>query len=125
MITPIRYLVDFKVSYLVAGRGQANVGGAVFNVESEAARLKREGDSVAALDSMGVTSDDTDAYVLVGGSFDTADALASIFMLEVTDTKLYEGDVAIIAPASEEGPAFDAPSRAMRPPSSVTSPSTL
>jgi hypothetical protein len=74
---------------------------------------------------MGVTSDDADAYVLVGGSFDTADALASIFMLEVTATKLYEGDVAIIAPASEEGPAFDAPSRAMRPPSSVTSPSTL
>ena len=105
-------------------------------IVAEAALLKYEGDGVnvvAALDSVGVTSDDTAAGVivgslvgilggplgvllgagagaLVGGSFDTADALTSTSMLEVMAAKLYEGDVAIIALVSEEEPAFDAAS---------------
>ena len=101
---------------------------------AEAALLKCEGDAIAvvdAFDSAGVTSDDTATGMMVGSflgilggplgvllgagigayvgsTYDAADALNSISLLEATATKLFEGEVAIVALVSEEEPAFDA-----------------
>ena len=102
-------------------------------VVAEAALLKRAGDKFSLIESfdLGVAGDDT-AYGMVMGSFlgilggpvgvlvgsaagalagstlDRADAIDSISMLEVTASKLYDGDVAVIALVDEEEPAFDA-----------------
>ena len=101
---------------------------------AEASLLKREGDAITvadAFDASGVTSDDTAAGVvigslvgilggplgvilgasagaLIGSTYDSADAMDSASMLEVTASKLYDGEVAIVALVQEDEPAFDA-----------------
>jgi len=45
---------------------------------------------------------------LVGNAYDSADAIDSMSMLEVTAAKLYDGETAIVALVQEEEPAFDA-----------------
>ena len=103
-------------------------------VVAEASLLKREGDVITiadAFDAAAITSDDTatgivigslvgilggplgvllgaGAGALIGGSLDSADAVNSASMLEVTTSKLYDGEVAIIALVQEDEPAFDA-----------------
>lgn len=103
-------------------------------VVAEAALLKHEGKQVTiadVFDAVAVTSDDTAAGMVIGSlvgilggplgvllgagagayaglAFDTADAIDSASMLEVTAAKLYEGDVAIVALVEEDEPAFDA-----------------
>ena len=101
---------------------------------AEASLLKREGDNIViaeAFDAAGVTSDDTATGMivgslvgilggplgvllgagtgaLVGGTYDSIDAADSASMLEVTASKLYENEVAIVALVQEDEPAFDA-----------------
>lgn len=101
---------------------------------AEASLLKREGDAIVVadvFDAAAVTSDDTavgivvgslvgilggplgvilgaGAGALVGSTYDSADAMNSISMLEVTAAKLYDGEVAIVALVQEDEPAFDA-----------------
>ncbi|MBR3235901.1 MAG: DUF1269 domain-containing protein [Atopobiaceae bacterium] len=101
---------------------------------AEAALLKRDRDAITvadAFDGAAVTSDDTamgmlvgslvgilggplgvllgaGTGALVGGTFDTADAVDSVSLMEVTAAKLFDGDVAIVALVQEEEPAFDA-----------------
>ncbi|MDO4798234.1 MAG: DUF1269 domain-containing protein [Coriobacteriales bacterium] len=101
---------------------------------AEAALLKREGDNIIVVDSIdavAVTADDTAAGMvigslvgilggpfgvllgaatgaLIGSSLDSADAVNSLSMMEVTAAKLYDGEIAIIALVQEEEPAFDA-----------------
>ena len=101
---------------------------------AEASLLKREGDAITVadvFDASGVTSDDTAAGVvigslvgilggplgvilgasagaLIGSTYDSADAVDSASMLEVTASKLYDGEVAIVALVQEDEPAFDA-----------------
>ncbi|MDO4797552.1 MAG: DUF1269 domain-containing protein [Coriobacteriales bacterium] len=100
----------------------------------EAALLTREGDAIAvkdAIDPAAVTADDTATGMvigtlvgilggpvgvllgagvgaLVGSAYDSADAIDSISMLEVTAAKLFDGEVGIIALVQEDEPAFDA-----------------
>ena len=101
---------------------------------AEASLLKRDGDSIIvadAFDATGVTSDDTatgmiigsligilggplgvllgaGAGALIGSAVDSSDAVDSASMLEVTASKLYDGEVAIVALVQEDEPAFDA-----------------
>ena len=101
---------------------------------AEASLLKREGDAITVadvFDASGVTSDDTAAGVvigslvgilggplgvilgasagaLIGSAYDSADAVDSASMLEITAAKLYDGEVAIVALVQEDEPAFDA-----------------
>lgn len=101
---------------------------------AEASLLKREDDAIVVadvFDAAAVTSDDTavgivvgslvgilggplgvilgaGAGALVGSTYDSADAMNSISMLEVTAAKLYDGEVAIVALVQEDEPAFDA-----------------
>lgn len=101
---------------------------------AEASLLKHEGDSIKiaeAFDAAGVTADDTamgmvvgsivgilggplgvllgaGTGALIGNAYDAADTVDSVSMLEVTATKLYEDEVAIVALVQEEEPAFDA-----------------
>jgi len=103
-------------------------------IVAEAALLKRTGDVVTVADSFdaaGVTSDDTTTGMIVGSlvgilggpfgvllgasvgalaghGFDTADAVDSVSMLEVTASKLYDNECAIVALVQEDEPAFDA-----------------
>lgn len=112
---------------------RANPFGEGYGV-AEAALLKREGDEiklVEAFDAAAVTSDDTAAGViigsivgilggpfgvllgaatggLIGSTYDSADAINTMSMLEVTAAKLYDGDAAIVALVQEDEPAFDA-----------------
>ena len=100
----------------------------------EAALLKREGDAITvidAYDAAAVTADDTavgmvvgsfvgilggplgvllgaSTGALMGNAYDSADAIDSMSMLEVTAAKLYDGETAIVALVQEEEPAFDA-----------------
>lgn len=104
-----------------------------YNV-AEASLLKREGNAIVVadvFDAAAVTSDDTavgivvgslvgilggplgvilgaGAGALVGSTYDSADAMNSISMLEVTAAKLYDDEVAIVALVQEDEPAFDA-----------------
>ena len=101
---------------------------------AEASLLKREGDAIIiadAFDAAAITSDDTatgivigslvgilggplgvllgaGAGALIGGAYDSADTVNSASMLEITASKLYDGEVAIIALVQEDEPAFDA-----------------
>ena len=101
---------------------------------AEASLLKRDGDAIVvvdAFDAAAVTADDTAAGIvigslvgilggplgvilgastgaLIGSAYDSADAIDSVSMLEVTAAKLYDGEVAIVALVQEEEPAFDA-----------------
>ncbi|MBR3313564.1 MAG: DUF1269 domain-containing protein [Atopobiaceae bacterium] len=101
---------------------------------AEASLLKRDGDAIVvvdAFDAAAVTADDTAAGIvigslvgilggplgvilgastgaLIGSAYDSADAIDSVSMLEVTAVKLYDGEVAIVALVQEEEPAFDA-----------------
>ena len=101
---------------------------------AEASLLKREGDAIIvadAFDAAGITSDDTatgmiigsligilggplgvllgaGAGALIGSACDSSDAVDSASMLEVTSSKLYDGEVAIVALVQEDEPAFDA-----------------
>lgn len=103
-------------------------------IVAEAALTKHEGDAIAVVDSfdaVGATSNDTATGMMVGsivgilggplgvllgasigamtGSMlDTADAVDSVSMFEVTALKLYENEAAIIALVQEEEPTFDA-----------------
>lgn len=103
-------------------------------VVAEASLIKCENDAITvveAIDATAVTADDTAAGMLVGSivgilggplgvllgatvgaatgsTFDAADTLNSVSLLEATAAKLYEGDVAIVALVQEEEPAFDA-----------------
>ena len=102
---------------------------------AEASLIKRNGDAIevaGAIDPVGVTSNDSATGLLVGSiigilggplgvllggavggivgsSIDAGDAVDSASMLQVTASKLYEGETAIIALVQEEEPAFDAP----------------
>ena len=102
---------------------------------AEAALLKREDKAinvVETFDAGGVTSDDTatgilvgsivgilggplgillgaGAGALIGSAYDRKDTIDSASMLEVTASKLYDGETAIIALVQEDEPAFDAP----------------
>ena len=101
---------------------------------AEASLLKRDGDAIIvvdAFDAAGVTADDTatgmivgalvgilggplgvllgaSTGALVGSAYDSADAVDSASILEVTAAKLYDGEVAIVALVQEDEPAFDA-----------------
>lgn len=101
---------------------------------AEASLLKRDGDNIVvvdAFDAAAVTSDDTAAGMiigslvgilggplgvilgastgaLIGSAYDSTDAVDSVSMLEVTASKLYDGEVAIVALVQEDEPAFDA-----------------
>lgn len=101
---------------------------------AEASLLKREGDAIIvadAFDAAGVTADDTatglivgslvgilggplgvllgaGAGALIGNTYDAVDAIDSASLLEVTASKLYDGEVAIVALVQEQEPAFDA-----------------
>ena len=101
---------------------------------AEAAQLKREGDEIKIIDvhdAAAVTANDTAMGMVIGSvvgilggplgvllgayaggatgaAFDTADAIDSLSLLEVTAAKLYDGDVAIVALVQEDEPAFDA-----------------
>ena len=103
-------------------------------VLAEAALLKREGDAIIVADSFdaaAITSDDTSAGMVIGalvgilggplgvllgagvGAFigshaDAVDTINSASLLEVAASKLFDGEVAIIALVQEEEPAFDA-----------------
>lgn len=100
---------------------------------AEAALLKCEGDTIVladAFDAAAITSDDTATGMLVGSlvgilggplgvligagtgalvgsSYDRADTIDSLSLLEVTAAKLYDGEVAIVALVQEDEPAFD------------------
>ncbi len=104
-------------------------------VVAEAALLKHAGETIevaGAIDPVGVTSNDSATGLLVGSivgilggplgvllggavggivgsSVDAGDAVDSASMLQVTASKLYEGETAIVALVQEEEPAFDAP----------------
>ena len=104
-------------------------------VVAEAALIKHEGNEVVIadlFDAAAITTDDTAAGMMIGSivgilggplgvllgagagaytglAFDTADAVDSASMLEVTAAKLYEGETAIVALVEEDEPAFDAP----------------
>ena len=103
-------------------------------VVAEAALLKREGDAIGVVDmfdAAGITIDDTNAGVVIGSLVgilggplgvllgasigglagsrnDSIDTINSMSLLEVAASKLFDGEVAIIALVSEEEPAFDA-----------------
>lgn len=103
-------------------------------VVAEASLIKCENDAITVvetIDAAAITADDTAAGMLVGSivgilggplgvllgatvgaatgsTFDAADTLDSLSLLEVTAAKLYEGDVAIVALVQEDEPAFDA-----------------
>ena len=100
----------------------------------EASLLKREDGKIVvadAIDAAAVTADDTatglvigavigllggplgvilgaGAGALIGSAYDSADAIDSVSMLEVTAAKLYDDEVAIVALVREDEPAFDA-----------------
>ena len=104
-----------------------------YNV-AEASLIKREGDTIKVadgFDAAGTSGDDTAAGMvigafvgvlggpigvllgagigsLIGNAKDSKDADDSLSMLEVTVSKLYDGEVAIVALLQEEEPAFDA-----------------
>lgn len=104
-----------------------------YNV-AEASLIKREGDAIKvsdAFDAAGTSGDDTSAGMiigafvgilggplgvllgagvgsLIGSAKDSKDADESLSMLEVTVSKLYDGEVAIVALVQEEEPALDA-----------------
>ena len=105
-----------------------------YNV-AEASLIKREGDAIKVVDGFdaaGTSGDDTAAGMvigafvgilggplgvllgagvgsLIGNAKDAKDADESLSMLEITVSKLYDGEVAIVALVQEEEPAFDAP----------------
>ena len=105
-----------------------------YNV-AEASLIKREGDAIKVVDGFdaaGTSGDDTAAGMvigafigilggplgvllgagvgsLIGNAKDAKDADDSLSMLEITVSKLYDGEVAIVALVQEEEPAFDAP----------------
>lgn len=104
-----------------------------YNV-AEASLIKREGDAIKVVDGFdaaGTSGDDTAAGMvigafvgilggplgvllgagvgsLIGNAKDAKDADDSLSMLEITVSKLYDGEVAIVALVQEDEPAFDA-----------------